>query len=187
MGELQIKERLTGEDLLHMPEDATTGYELIEGELVPMSPTGFEHGGLEGWIYSKLLHWNTLHKLGRLAVGEVGFYTRGDNYTVRAPDVVFISHERLALVENIEGFLRVPPDLVVEVISPGNTAAEIESKTREWFAFGVRMVWLVYPKTQRVHVYTAANRSIILNAEDTLDGGEVLPGFNITVSEFFEE
>ena len=82
--------------------------------------------------------------------------------------------------------MHVAPDLVVKVISPGNTAEEIEVKTQEWFDFGVRMVWLVYPKTKRVHVYTTPVRSILLSADGLLEGGDVLPGFSVKVSAFFE-
>jgi len=186
MGELVIKERLTGDDLLRMGEDATTGYELIEGELVKMSPAGLDHGDSELNVGFELKLWNRQYKLGRVAGGEVGFYTRGNSNTVRAADALFISNERLAGITSTEGFLHVAPDLVVEVISPGNTAEEIEVKTQEWFDFGVRMVWLVYPKTKRVHVYTTPVRSILLSADDLLEGGDVLPGFSVKVSAFFE-
>ena len=186
MGELLIKERLTGDDLLRMGEDATTGYELIEGELVEIPLLGFHQGQHLARIGFELKIWNRQHQIGRVAGGKVGFYTRGDLYTVRAADAVYISNERLKGGASTEGFLPVPPDLVVEVICPGNTAEEIEVKTQEWFDFGVRMVWLVYPKTKRVHVYTTPDRSTLLNADDTLEGGDVLPGFNVKVSAFFE-
>jgi Uma2 family endonuclease len=186
MGEMLVKERLTGDDLLRMGEDATTGYELIEGELVKMSPVGFDHGRSEFRVGFHLIMWNDKHQLGQISGGEAGFYTRKDSNTVRAADVTYISNSRLAEAGSTEGYLRIPPDLVVEVISPGNTAEEIEVKTQEWFDFGVRMVWLVYPKTRRVHVYTTPDRSILLNADDTLEGGDVLPGFSVKVSAFFE-
>jgi Uma2 family endonuclease len=170
MVELLVKERLTGDDLLCMGEDATTGYELIEGEMVKMSPAGLDHGDSELNVGVELKLWNRQHKLGRVAGGEVGFYTRRNTNTVRTT----------------EGFLHIAPDLVVKAISPGNTAEEMEVKTQEWFDFGVRMVWLVYPKTKRVHIYTTPDRSMVLNADDTLDGGEELPGFSVKVSAFFE-
>jgi Uma2 family endonuclease len=186
MSEMLVKEGLTGEDLLRMGEDATTGYELVERELVKMLLTGFDHGAHLATVGMELKLWNRTCQLGRVSGGEVGFYTRDNLYTVRAADLVYVSHKRLEGLPSTEGYLNVPPDLVVEVISPGNTAEEMEVKTQEWFDFGVRMVWLVYPKTKRVHVYTTPDRSIVLNAEDTVDGGEVLPGFSVKVSAFFE-
>ncbi len=185
MDALLVKEKLTGDDLLRMGEDATTGYELIEGELVKMPPTNFDHGVYLATVGMELNLWNRTQKLGGVAGGEVGFYTRGNPYTVRAADLVYISHKRLKGLPSTEGYLDVAPDLVVEIISPGNTAEEIEVKTQEWFDFGVRMVWLVYPKTKRVHVYTTPDRSILLSADDLLEGGDVLPGFSVKVSTFF--
>jgi Uma2 family endonuclease len=187
MAEAQTKIPLTGDDLLRMPEEATEGYELIEGELVKMAPTGLEHGNVELNVGAEIRTWNKQHKRGRVFVGETGFYTRGDKGTVRAPDVAFISYERLPAETRIEGYSRIAPDLVVEVISPGNTAEEMDIKIREWFDFGVRLLWAIYPRTRRVHVYTTPDKPIILDADATLDGGEVLPGFSVPIAVFFED
>lgn len=177
--------QLTGDDLLKMPHGAGERYELIEGELVVIAPTGIEHGMTENDVAFPLTLWNRQHDLGRVMTGEVGFYTRGDDHTVRAADVAYISYAALPREASLTGYGRVAPDLVVEIISPGNDADEIEKKTREWLDFGVRMVWNVYPTSQRVHVFTSPDAARILNATDRLDGGNVLPGFNIQVSEFF--
>ncbi len=178
---------LAGDDLLNMSETATGGYELIEGELVKMSPTGLEHGAVELAVGAELRAWNKQYKLGRVFVGEVGFYTRGDEHTVRAADAAFISYERLPTDTWLEGYSNISPDLVVEVISPGNSAEEIEEKTREWLDFGVRMVWIVYPKARRVHVYTSPDKPLILDSDAKIDGSDVLPGFHTPISTFFED
>lgn len=183
--EALVRTQLTGDDLLKLPDDER--YELIEGELIPMvPPPGFEHGRIESNAVLQLHLWNREQRLGRILSGEVGFYTRGDNRTVRAADVVFISYQRFPAHLSPEGYLNIPPELVIEVISPGNTAEEMEAKTREWLTFGVRMVWLIYPKTRRIHVYTVPDKPIILDADAILDGGDILPGFTVQVGAFFE-
>lgn len=187
MVESQTKILLTGDDLLNMSEEATEGYELIEGELVKMVPTGLEHGNVENGAAFQLTLFNKQHKLGRILTGEIGFYIHGHDRTVRAADVVFISYEHLPKDASFEGYSHIAPDLVVEVISPGNTAAEMEQKIREWFEFGVRLVWVIYPKTQRVHVYTTSDKPTILDADAHIDGGDVLPGFSIPIATFFED
>jgi len=187
MIETKTKILLTGDDLLKMSEEATEGYELIEGELVKMAPTGLEHGGVELGVGAEIRTWSKQTKHGRVFVGEIGFYTRGNKRTVRAADVVFISYERLPADASTEGYSHIAPDLVVEVISPGNTAAEMEQKIREWFEFGVRLVWGIYPKTRRVHVYTTPDKPTILDADAHIDGGDVLPGFSVPIAVFFED
>ena len=177
MVDTQTKILLTGDDLLKMSEEATEGYELIEGELVKMVPTGLEHGNVENGAAFQLTLFNKQHKLGRILTGEIGFYIRGNDRTVRAADVAFMSYERLSVDASLEGYSRIAPDLVVEVISPGNTAEEMEEKIREWFDFGVRLIWVIYPKTRRVHVYTTPDKPIILDVDAHIEGGDVLPGF----------
>ena len=83
--------------------------------------------------------------------------------------------------------MRVPPDLVVEVISPGNSAIEIEAKTQEWFSFGVKLVWLVYSEVQRVHIYSNADSSLIVRGDGKIDGRDILPGFETPLATFFHD
>lgn len=187
MSETTVK-KLTGDDVLAMPEEATTGMELIDGELVSiegkMSPTSWQHGKAEFRLATLLGNYADEHGVGEFVTGEVGFYTRGDQYSIRAADIAYIRRDRLP--DNLDGFLHTPPDMVVEIISPGNSASEMDAKILEWFDFGVTLVWLVYPRTQRLHVYTSPKQMHILSAEDMLEGGEVLPKFKIQVAEIFK-
>lgn len=187
MTDIQIR-KLTGDDLLAMSEDEITGMELIDGVLVPMegemSPTSWGHGKVEFRFATVFGKYEDDHKdAGEFVTGEVGFYTRGNDFTTRAADIAFIRKDRLP--ESAEGFSRVAPDLVVEIISPGNSAADMEEKVAEWFAFGVKLIWLVYPKTKRIHVFTSPKEMHIYTAEDTLTGGNVLPDFSCKVSAIF--
>jgi Uma2 family endonuclease len=104
---------------------------------------------------------------------------------VRAADMVFIAAGRLAGVER-EGFLPIAPDLAVEIVSPGDRWSEILTKVHEYLDAGVRLVWIVDPRTQTVHVYQPGQVEQ-LSAEDTLDGGDVLPGLTLPVREIFAD
>jgi Uma2 family endonuclease len=79
----------------------------------------------------------------------------------------------------------VAPDLAVEVFSPSNTGPEMQQKADVYFKMGVRLVWVVYPKSRAIHVYTSPTTVIIKRDGDELDGGDVLPGFTLEVSDLF--
>ena len=107
---------------------------------------------------------------------------------VREPDVAFASWDRVPgrrfPTEPIAGFV---PDLAVEVLSRSNTKAEMARKRREYFAAGVRLVWEVDPRARTVAVYHSAEEATFLDVAATLDGGEVLPGFEIPLADLFDE
>jgi Uma2 family endonuclease len=188
MADAQTKTALTGDDLLGLPTGMGKRYELIEGELVTMTPAGYRHGVVALQIGFLLKNYNAPHKIGTLCGAETGFYTRGDDKTVRALDAAFIAYTKLSAGSLPDGFLRIAPDLVVEVVSPGDRAGEIEQKTQEWLDFGVPLVWVVYPETQHVHVYAGRHdQPRILTAEDAINGGDVLPGFEVPVRAFFQD
>ncbi len=187
MDSVQIKS-LTGDDLLEIvAENPGKRFELIEGELIEMSPTGFDHGKFEFLVALVLADYNKSHKWGTILTGETGFYTRGDDKTVRAADVAFISYEKIPAGESHPGYGKVAPELVVEVVSPSDRAGEIENKVQEWLDFGVLLVWVVYPQNRRVHVHSDGKQFTILNADDAITGGDVLPGFSAKVNQFFED
>ena len=108
--------------------------------------------------------------------------------TVRAPDVAFVSREQLSDGKfPAEAYPPFAPDLVVEVLSPGNTKAEMSRKRVEYFHSGTRLVWMVDCVNRSVAVYTSPSAVRILNEEATIDGGEVLPGFSSPVADFFAD
>jgi Uma2 family endonuclease len=186
MTETRTRAKLTGEDLLEIQAETRKSYELIEGELVEMSPTGGLHSEIEVTISALLWLHVRQHKLGRVVGGEAGFYVRGDEHTVRGADVAFISTAKVPPEGLPTGFLKIAPDLVVEVVSPNDRGTEIVEKVGEWLAFGVAAVWVVYPNTRSVHVYTDPRSSRIFSADDTLEGSGALAGFSTPVRAFFE-
>jgi Uma2 family endonuclease len=105
---------------------------------------------------------------------------------VRIPDVSFISWERLPSDEvPNEGISRVVPNLAVEVLSPGNTKAEIDRKLRDYFLAGVELVWVIDPKTQTAKSYTTPEDMQRIGKTGSLDGGSVLPGFRLPLKQLF--
>jgi Uma2 family endonuclease len=169
-------------DRLNNHEDRL--YELVDGILVEKT-MGLEESLIAGWILTLLNNFVRPLGLG-LVAGEAGTIQL-DIDLVRIPDVSYISWERIAGGEIPDQAIPlVVPDLVVEVISRSNTRKEMEDKLKEYFDKGVRLVWYVRPKTRVVDVYTSPDRFDRLTASMRLDGGDVLPGFSVRVSELFE-
>jgi Uma2 family endonuclease len=112
---------------------------------------------------------------------------------VRLPDVFFIRWDSVEDTDEIENpvgaFLETAPDLVVGVLSPGNTRKEMETKLKEYARAKVELVWYVDPERNEVDVYPkgSAKRKKTLGLDDTLDGGEVLPGFILPVAKIFKK
>jgi Uma2 family endonuclease len=175
---------MTAEELLLLPDDGSR-YELIKGELKRMPPTGDEHGGVTMELAATLYRHVKLNNLGRVYAAETGFKLESDPDTVRAPDIAFVSIERIQAAGRIQGYRNGAPDLAVEVTSPSNTKREMAEKAKEYFAAGARLVWIVNPKLKSVTVYRSLNDIIMLTEKDTLEGDEVVPGFQIPVAEIF--
>jgi len=174
----------TASELFEMPHDGFR-YELVKGELRQMSPSGSEHGAIIVNITGLLWQHVKSKKLGVCFGAETGFKIESDPDTVRAPDVAFISRERIPESGMTKKFWPGAPDLAVEVLSPGDTRAEVEEKVENWLQTGARAVWVINPKRRSVSVYSATSDVTRLSEADELDGGEVVPGFRCKVAEIF--
>jgi len=157
--------------------------ELYRGELQMMTPAGADHGRVIGNITISLGSHLKARRSGHVFGAETGFLLERNPDTVRAPDVAVILGDRPAS-DGSTSFATVTPDLVVEVLSPSDSWGEVEAKTEWWLARGVCQVWLVDPRARLVEVVTAAGRRSY-HAADTIDGGELLPGFTAPLSDFF--
>jgi Uma2 family endonuclease len=180
---------ITADELEDMPHRDEHGndcrLELIRGELKVMSPTKPLHGVVCARLTVKLGSFVEEHDLGETFGAETGFVVERDPDSVLGTDVAFVSRERLATVENEEKFFPFAPDLAVEVLSPGNTVKEINEKIALYFAAGSRAVWVFNPKRRTATVYSSPSEFRTLSEQDTLDGGDVLPGFSLELSKLF--
>jgi len=176
--------RITGDELLAMGDIGPC--ELIEGRIVPMTPTGSEHGVIESNLSRHLGNFVADKKLGKVMNGEVGIFTRRRPDSVRGADIAFVSRERLA-DRPAKGFLTVAPELVVEIVSPSDRWQDVRQKIEEYFAIGVQRVWIVEPDNRDVLVYSASTEMRKLGEGDLLTGEGVLEGFSLPVAELFEE
>ncbi len=100
-------------------------------------------------------------------------------------DFVFVSNERLGAAEPDAPYLTVAPDLLAEVVSPSERAAQTDRTIQEYIDAGVRLVWVVYPEARRVLVYRADGSTQLVPFGGELDGEDVIPGFRLPLSELF--
>lgn len=157
--------------------------ELYGGILVE-KVMGFYESYLAGLLVHLLNQFLAEHPLG-IVVGEAGMLKLSPG-EVRIPDVSFICWQRLPGGQiPREPIPQLAPDLVVEIISRGNTAKEMQLKLCEYFDAGVRLVWYVYPKRRVLIAYTSPTESAELTETQILTGGTVLPGFELELSNLF--
>ncbi len=177
--------RITAEELLGLP-DTGVRYELVAGELHEMPPAGGEHGYVGGRALRRLGRFLDQNRDvgGDLFAAETGFRIARNPDTVRAPDVAYVSAARLPQAR-VSGYPDMAPDLVVEVVSPHDTASEVQGKAEAWLRAGVQIVWVLYPTTRSAMVYKADGSVQLLHEGDSIQGEAVLPGFACRLSELF--
>ena len=176
---------LSADDLLTLPDDGASRYELVRGVLSTMPPPGMAHGACASNINELLRVAARAAGAGRVFT-ETGFLLRHDPDTVRGPDVAFVRASRLPPRDQWRGYFQGAPDIAVEIVSPGNTAAEIAEKVAEYLAAGARLVWVAHPVRLTVTVHRADGTITLLYETDTLTGEDVLPAFRARVADLFE-
>lgn len=176
---------MTANELQLLPDDGHC-YELICGELVQMSPAGREHGNIGLKFARRFANFVDEHRLGEVYQAETGFILSSNPDTVRAPDFAFIRSERLSEIEGVTGYIPIPPDLVVEVISPSDRYTEVDKKTQAWLNFGVRVVVVINPRTQQTKVYRPQAEALVLNRGETLELSEIVLGWSLDLNTLFQ-
>ena len=176
---------MTADELIRMADDGWR-YELVEGELRKISPPGSQHGAIAldlGWRLAQFVNQN---KLGQVFAAETGFLISRDPDTVRAPDVAFVSKSQIQRCGLPVSYYPEAPALVVEVVSPDDTAEEVDSKMRCWLNAGTQLAWVVYPGGRTITVYRSLDDIRVLTEADTLSGENVVPGFECPVADIFQ-
>ena len=180
---MATKTLLTVEDYMRLPESVGTRdvrYELVEGEVVVVSPGMFPHNIVRDNVLVALRAFLPGKKLGT-AVSEQGFQLSEN--TVRVPDVAFVRRGRkVAAKRPIEG----APDLAIEVVSPSNTPRELEQRISDYFAAGCKRVWVIHPDDREIYIHGLAGVTR-RRGDELLEDAELLPGFSIKASSLFEK
>ncbi len=174
----------TEQDVIHVHDRTGRLYELIDGILVEKTMAFYE-SCLASVLIQLLRNFLDQHALGVVTAPD-GMMRLAPGL-VRIPDVAFISWDQFPnrLIPR-EPIPSVFPDLAVEVLSEGNTATEMARKCQDYFDAGSRLVWLVDPPSRTVEVYTAPGQSTVLNESQSVDGGHALPGFTLSIREWFD-
>ncbi len=175
----------TERDLVERHDRDGRLYELVDGTLVEKT-MGFDESRFAALLLTYIQRFIEGRDLGAIVGADA--LMRLFPGLVRMPDAAFISWERYPKKKRRRGEIpTLAPDLVVEVLSKGNTSKEMNRKLREYFEAGVRLVWYVDPAKRVVWVYTAVDQAARLGEDQHLDGGDVLPGFSLSIRDWFAE
>ena len=178
---------LTADEFYRLPDPPHGGkMELVEGRVVTHMPVGRPHGRIALRTGAPMLTFVDEYELGECHV-EVGHRTRRDPDTVRAPDVSWMSWERLAL-EAPAGFMTAAPNLAVEIMSPDDTTAELTRKAREYLDAVLYVVWLIRPDHQDILVFRpgeAPSRGRSPSSLTSEDAGFPVDGFSLPIRDLF--
>jgi Uma2 family endonuclease len=181
MSTIAQKKLLTAEEFFQLPDPGNgSQQELVRGEVITMPPPGTLHGIACLKIGRRIGNFVEDNDRGTTA-SEAGFITQRDPDSVRGPDVSYWSKERMK--EWPVGYTQIPPDLLVEVLSPSNTSKQIRRKLIEYFASGVRLVWVIAPEDRTLTVYRTPDEGRVLHETAIVTGEDVLPGFTSRVSD----
>jgi Uma2 family endonuclease len=171
-------------------------YEYVDGYAVPMgpeieqngevivSPTKSQHGELSAEVGALMRNFVREHRLGKVFGAETGFVMDQQTGDIRAADVAFVAKARVDQLKP-DDWIPFPPDLAVEIISEHERAGQIRDKALQYMENGTRLLWLFYPDNRVIDIYRPGQPTLTLRPGDTLDGGDVIPGFTASVADIF--
>ncbi len=178
---------LTAEEFLLLADGSPS--ELVLGEVRPMSPSTWGHGEVAIRAYELLRDHVRPRALGRCFPDNIGFRLSpagAERGIVRSPDAAFVRAERLPVEGARFEWFPGAPDLAVEVLSPSDSATELQEKLDDYFAAGTAVAWVIDPRRRTVEVHSLDAPVRRLREHDALDGAPVLPDFRCAVAELFE-
>ncbi len=177
---MATKTLLTVEEFTPLLEARDVRYELVEGELITMSPTMARHNLVRDKLLLILKGFLENANLGTV-ISEQPFHLFGS--TVRIPDVAFLRSGKDLPLDKLPGGA---PDIALEVVSPTNTPREIDQRISDYFAAGCKRVWVLYPEHREAYIHGLAGVTR-RRGDEVLEDAELLPGFSVRVSTLFGE
>jgi Uma2 family endonuclease len=178
------------DDLLEIPvPDELSGYELVDGELAPVTPASRLHGKLIWRLGVRLQNYIDEHCIVGELYTDSGFVLglKRDPRRLRGPDVSFVGQQKLLQHGAAsEHFARFVPDLAVEIdLASGRKPGGLQ-RIRDYVEAGVPLIWAIHPRTRTASVYRRDGSMVDLDEHDVLNGEDVIPGFLLPLNTFFE-
>ena len=183
---VESKKRVwTEAELEARPEDGYI-HEVVNGELVMSPKNNWQHGDICAQLLTALRSFADQHKLGAVWDSSTGFWM--ENLNCRAPDISFLAKARLRGLKRREArFFQGAPDLAVEILSPSNTRRDVDERLRDYFSSGAKLAWVIDPERELVEICHSPTERRLLGPGGSLDGEDLLPGFQYPVAELFKE
>lgn len=180
---IAVNTPVTPEQLLALPD--SKGLEIVAGKLV-QNKVGAESSELAAEIVGLLLQYLREKRIGRVFVPDASFQCFPHDPTmVRKPDVAFLSYDKWPANKRLGAFIKVAPELAIEVLSPNDVVKEVNDKVNDYLEAGVSLVWVVNEFCRYVEVHSPMEPPRIATLDDELTCEQILPGFRCRVSEIF--
>lgn len=155
--------------------------ELVQGEIIVMSPSGYESDEVAAEVVRVLGNWVRPRKIGRIAASSAGFKLPNSN--LRAPDASFVFAERLR--QSPKSFAQLAPDLTVEVKSPSDSLEALRAKIQEFLSLGTIVGILLNPDDRTVEIHRVDQEMVLLRDGDVLTVPDLLPGWEVAIADLW--
>jgi Uma2 family endonuclease len=182
---MTVKQLVTAEQFWEMPDIPGRQLELVEGEIVEMPTPGVIHNLIVSLLHHLLYTFAAERDLGLVFGDNTSYLLSQAPDTMRIPDVSLVLWEHVPEDGVPERFWSIPPDLAIEVVSPSDRASDVHDKVYEYLASGTQLVWVLWPTTRSVTVFGKGSANGEFGVDAELDGGDVLPGFRVRVTDLF--
>lgn len=177
---------MTAEELIALPGGYGWRHELVAGELVWFPVGGVAHSDTEMNLAMPLMRFVDENDLGTVFAPDTGFVLARNPDTVLAPDLAFMSKERLPSSELDDWFVPSAPEFALEVVADFEARRLFATKAALFLTAGSRLIWVACPDTATIVTYAPGRVPRLFGLGDWLDGGDVLPGFRVSAAEVFD-